>query len=55
MPAIDLEAIEAERARLRATYLRPAEDRPQSTAHGVHHICVHRQTHNVRLDYRKSY
>ena len=40
MPAIDLEAIETERVRLRATYLRPAEDRPQSTAHGVHHIAV---------------
>ena len=37
---IDLEAIEAERARIREQYLRPADDRPASTARGVHHVAL---------------
>jgi catechol 2,3-dioxygenase-like lactoylglutathione lyase family enzyme len=35
---LDLEAIEAERSRLRETYLTP--DRPASSARGVHHVAV---------------
>src|SRR5437763_15659032 len=35
---VDLDAIDAERARLRATYL--AADRPPSSARGVHHTAV---------------
>jgi catechol 2,3-dioxygenase-like lactoylglutathione lyase family enzyme len=35
---IDLAAIDAERARLRAAYL--AEDRPPSSARGVHHTAI---------------
>src|SRR4051794_6163972 len=34
----DLAAIEAERARIRKTYLR--EDRPASSARGVHHVAL---------------
>ncbi|HEV2452475.1 MAG TPA: VOC family protein [Streptosporangiaceae bacterium] len=37
-PAIDLAAIEAERDRLRAQYLR--QDRPPSSARGVHHVAL---------------
>ena len=37
---IDLEAIAAERARLRATYLRPSADRVATTARGVHHVAL---------------
>jgi len=35
---LNLEAIDAERARLRAAYLKP--DRPVSSARGVHHVAV---------------
>lgn len=35
---LDLEAIEAERSRLREAYLTP--DRPASSARGVHHVAV---------------
>ncbi len=35
---LDLEAIEAERSRLRDVYLKP--DRPASSARGVHHVAV---------------
>src|SRR4051812_33031501 len=38
MPEIDYTAIEAERDRIRAEYLR--EDRPQSAARGVHHVAL---------------
>jgi catechol 2,3-dioxygenase-like lactoylglutathione lyase family enzyme len=37
-PAIDLAVIESERARIRSTYMRPAEERPPSSARGVHHV-----------------
>jgi catechol 2,3-dioxygenase-like lactoylglutathione lyase family enzyme len=37
---IDLDAIAAERARLRATYLRPRAERQPTTARGVHHMAV---------------
>jgi catechol 2,3-dioxygenase-like lactoylglutathione lyase family enzyme len=37
---IDLEAIAAERARIRATYLRPRAERQPTTARGVHHMAV---------------
>jgi catechol 2,3-dioxygenase-like lactoylglutathione lyase family enzyme len=37
---IDLQAIEAERERIRAEYLRPKSERPPSTARGVHHTAL---------------
>ncbi len=37
---IDLEAIDAERGRLRDAHLRPSSQRPGSTARGVHHIAL---------------
>lgn len=37
---IDLAATEARRAELRRAYLRPAGDRPQSSARGVHHTAL---------------
>jgi catechol 2,3-dioxygenase-like lactoylglutathione lyase family enzyme len=40
MTEIDLAAIDAERARLRDVYLQPAEDRPSSSARGLHHFAV---------------
>jgi nitroreductase/catechol 2,3-dioxygenase-like lactoylglutathione lyase family enzyme len=39
-PAIDLAAIDAERERLRATYLQPAASRSGSTARGLHHFAI---------------
>ncbi|HSF26138.1 MAG TPA: VOC family protein [Actinomycetes bacterium] len=40
MADIDLSAIEAERARIRETYLRPTGSRPASSAQGLHHFAV---------------
>lgn len=40
MTEIDLSAIDAERERVRAAYLRPPENRPASTARGLHHFAV---------------
>lgn len=40
MTQIDLTAIEAERERIRQTYLRPAGARPPSSARGLHHFAV---------------
>jgi catechol 2,3-dioxygenase-like lactoylglutathione lyase family enzyme len=40
MAEIDLAAIEERRARIRATYLRPADQRPPSSARGLHHAAV---------------
>ena len=37
-PAIDLAVIESERARIRSAYMRPAGERPASSARGVHHM-----------------
>jgi catechol 2,3-dioxygenase-like lactoylglutathione lyase family enzyme len=37
---IDTTALEAERARLRDTHLRPAGERPPSTARGLHHTAL---------------
>jgi catechol 2,3-dioxygenase-like lactoylglutathione lyase family enzyme len=37
---IDLAAVYAERERIRATYLKPAESRPGSTARGLHHFAI---------------
>jgi catechol 2,3-dioxygenase-like lactoylglutathione lyase family enzyme len=37
---IDLAAIEADRSRIRSTYLRAAADRPASAARGVHHVAL---------------
>ena len=37
-PAIDLAVVESERARIRAAHLRPAGDRPESSARGLHHV-----------------
>ncbi len=39
-PVIDLERIAAERARIRAEYVRPRMERPRSTARGVHHVAL---------------
>ncbi len=38
--AIDLDHINAERERIRATYLRPASERQASAARGVHHVAL---------------
>ncbi len=40
MTDIDLAAIEAERERIRTTYLRPESERPASSARGLHHFAV---------------
>lgn len=40
MSEIDLPAIEAERERIRATYLADEADRPASTARGLHHFAI---------------
>jgi catechol 2,3-dioxygenase-like lactoylglutathione lyase family enzyme len=40
MTDIDLAAIEAERERIRTTYLRPEGERPPSSARGLHHFAV---------------
>src|SRR5207302_7609178 len=37
---LDLETIEAERQRIRQTYLRPADARPPTSARGVHHLAL---------------
>ena len=40
MTDIDLEAINAERERIRTAYLQPEESRPASSARGLHHFAV---------------
>ena len=40
MTDIDLVAIEEERTRIRATHLRAPEQRPQSSARGLHHAAL---------------
>jgi catechol 2,3-dioxygenase-like lactoylglutathione lyase family enzyme len=40
MTEIDLAAIDAERERLRATYLKPEGSRARSTARGLHHFAI---------------
>jgi catechol 2,3-dioxygenase-like lactoylglutathione lyase family enzyme len=40
MTEIDLAAIEAERERIRATYLQPDDSRTASSARGLHHFAV---------------
>jgi catechol 2,3-dioxygenase-like lactoylglutathione lyase family enzyme len=40
MTEIDLAAIDAERERIRSTYLQAAESRPASSARGLHHFAV---------------
>jgi catechol 2,3-dioxygenase-like lactoylglutathione lyase family enzyme len=40
MTDIDLAAIEAERERIRTTYLQPESSRPASSARGLHHFAV---------------
>jgi catechol 2,3-dioxygenase-like lactoylglutathione lyase family enzyme len=40
MTDLDLAGIDAERARIRARYLRSATDRPSSSARGVHHVAL---------------
>ncbi|WP_183098642.1 VOC family protein [Nocardioides pelophilus] len=39
-PEIDLAAVDAERERIRATYLKSEESRPASTARGLHHFAI---------------
>ncbi|MFC7494218.1 MULTISPECIES: VOC family protein [unclassified Nocardioides] len=36
----DLDAINAERDRIRSTYLSPEQSRPASSARGVHHVAI---------------
>jgi catechol 2,3-dioxygenase-like lactoylglutathione lyase family enzyme len=36
----DLDALEAERNRIRAAHLKPAAERPESTARGLHHTAL---------------
>ena len=40
MTEIDLAAIDAERERIRATYVQPVPNRPASSARGLHHFAV---------------
>jgi catechol 2,3-dioxygenase-like lactoylglutathione lyase family enzyme len=40
MTGIDLAAIEQRRAKIRETHLRPATERPPSSARGLHHAAV---------------
>jgi catechol 2,3-dioxygenase-like lactoylglutathione lyase family enzyme len=40
MTEIDLAAIDADRRRIRDTYLQPAEARPPSSARGLHHFAL---------------
>ena len=40
MTELDLAAIEAERDRIRTEYLRPEDQRPASTARGLHHFAL---------------
>src|SRR3954466_8825562 len=40
MTAPDLAAIDAERDRIRATYLSPTDTRPASSARGLHHVAL---------------
>jgi catechol 2,3-dioxygenase-like lactoylglutathione lyase family enzyme len=40
MTELDLAAIDVERERLRAAYLRPEDQRPASTARGLHHFAL---------------
>jgi catechol 2,3-dioxygenase-like lactoylglutathione lyase family enzyme len=40
MTQLDRAAIERERDRIRQTYLRPAEERPASSARGLHHFAL---------------
>jgi catechol 2,3-dioxygenase-like lactoylglutathione lyase family enzyme len=40
MTGIDLAAIEQRRAKIRETHLRPAAERPPSSARGLHHAAV---------------
>jgi catechol 2,3-dioxygenase-like lactoylglutathione lyase family enzyme len=37
---VDLDRINAERERIKQTYLRPADERPSPTARGVHHVAL---------------
>jgi catechol 2,3-dioxygenase-like lactoylglutathione lyase family enzyme len=39
-PSIDLAAINDERDRIRATYLKPEDSRPSSSARGLHHFAM---------------
>ena len=40
MTELDLAAIEAERDRIRTEYLKPEDERPASTARGLHHFAL---------------
>ena len=40
MTEIDLASIDADRERIRATYLQPDESRPPSSARGLHHFAL---------------
>ena len=40
MSDVDLAAVEAERERIRSTYLAPESSRPESSARGLHHFAI---------------
>jgi catechol 2,3-dioxygenase-like lactoylglutathione lyase family enzyme len=40
MTQIDLATVDAERERIRSTYLKPEAERPASTARGLHHFAL---------------
>jgi catechol 2,3-dioxygenase-like lactoylglutathione lyase family enzyme len=40
MTELDLAAIDADRQRIRSTYLAPAQSRPESSARGLHHFAI---------------
>ena len=40
MTELDLATIDAERERIRTTYLKPEDERPASSARGLHHFAV---------------
>ena len=48
--SIDLEAIDAERERIKADYLKESPDRPASSAQGLHHFALF--CSDVRTDHR---
>ena len=40
MADVDLDHVNAERERIRTTYLAPEETRPASSARGLHHFAI---------------
>jgi catechol 2,3-dioxygenase-like lactoylglutathione lyase family enzyme len=40
MPTVDLDSLERERQRIRSSYLAPLDERPPSSARGLHHTAL---------------